>query len=153
MKEAQKRKKEGKEQNSGGNDINLQVLIKTHAASSGKKPPARSKGRRSSGGGGPSQDTRIKPRRVKVDETVEFKIVSVRSLNVVPETGAKRVVLSEAIMRTSGVPQPPLVEAREVTTPEAEERSEPICVQGVPAALRAYISKYFEGLRQIKRSP
>ena len=154
IKEAQKRKKEGKEQDQGADDIKLEVLIKSHAAASTKRPPKRPRGRRSSsGGGGPSQDTRIKPRRVRVDAKVEFKITSVRSLTPGSATGAKRIVLSEAIMRTSGVPEVPLVEARTVAVGSPKLEPKPVVTQPVPPELRAYISKYFEGLRQLKKAP
>jgi len=149
VKEAQKRKKEGKSDDGSGDDIKLEVLVKTHGSSSGKRPKRRPGGRRPSGGaGGPSQDTRIKPKRVRVAELAAFKITSVRSLTPTSAAAAKRIVLSEAIMRTSGVPQPALVEARTVALPGVEERSAPVFLQNVPAEFRAIVSKYFEGLKQ-----
>jgi len=84
---------------------------------------------------------------------VEFKITSVRSLTPGSATAAKRIVLSEAIMRTSGAPEVPLVEARTVAVGSPELEPKPVVTQPVPAELRAYISKYFEGLRQLLKSP
>jgi len=153
VKEAQKRKKEGQEQD-GGEQIKLEILIKTHAASSGKRPPKRPPGRQSSGGGGgPSQDTRIKPRRIPDLDKVAFKVTSVRSLTPSGTAGGKRVVLSEAIMRTSGTDQPYLVGAGTVMAPAPAERSAPIFAQSVPGGLRAIVSKYFEGLKQLQKTP
>jgi hypothetical protein len=151
--EAQKRKKEGKDQEESRDDINLEVLIKSHASSSAKPPEKRPDGQTPAGGGeGTSQDTRIQPRRVPVDAKVEFRIVSVRSLTPPGSSDEKRIVLSEAVMRTSGAPVPPLVETKPLGVRETRAESGPLFAQGVPAALRAYISKYFEGLRELEKA-
>ncbi|HUW58189.1 MAG TPA: hypothetical protein VMZ92_16250 [Planctomycetota bacterium] len=154
VKEAQERRKEGRDQDRSDDDINLEVLIKAHGDASKRPPDSDANRQRSSGGAtGPSQDTRIKPRRVPVDARVEFKIISMRSLTPPGDSGATRIVLSEAIMRTSGVPQPPLVDARTVTTTSPVVAPTPVVTQDVPPGLRAVVSKYFEGLRQLKKSP
>jgi len=153
VKEAQERRKRG-EDSDGGDDINLEVLIKSRSASSGRPPDRPQSGGQSPGaGGGPSQDTRIKPERVDVARKVEFKITSMRSLTPPGETDAKRIALSEAIMRVSGVPQPPLAKPRDVAPRDVHDASRPVFAQGVPAELRAYISRYFEGLKDLSETP
>ena len=150
--EAQKRRKEGKDQQESSDDINLEVLIKSHASSSAKPPEKRPDGQSSSGGEGASQDTRIQPRRVEIGAKVEFRIVSVRSLTPPGSSDEKRIVLSEAVMRASGVPQPPLVEAKPLPVRETTSEPGPLFAQGVPSLLGACVSKYFEGLREMEKA-
>lgn len=153
VKEAEKRKKEGDDQRESNSDINLEVLIKSHQAST--KPPDKTgdKPAPPGGGEGASQDTRIKPRRVEVGAKVEFRVASVRSLNPPGSSGEKRIVLSEAAMRLSGVPEPPLVPMT-IGIPARAMRAEPEprVAQGVPVLLGALVSKYFEGLRELEKT-
>ena len=151
VKDAEKRKKEGEDQRESSSDINLEVLIKSHQTSA--KPPDKT-GDQSTppgSGEGTSQDTRIKPRRVEVAASVEFRITSVRSLNPPGSSGEKRIVLSEAVMRMSGAPEPPLVETKPLAAHEVRAEPQPRVAQAVPALLRALVSKYFEGLRELEK--
>jgi hypothetical protein len=141
--------KKGQRPQEAGDDINMEVLIKTAAAQKADGERTRPGDSGAKGGsGGPSQDTRIKPKRVPVEGMVEFRVECKRAVNTAAKPDLKKVEISEVMMLASvgqkliAKPEPAVASAAE---PPA---ATPMLVEDIPPTLRLFVSRYFKGLQE-----